>query len=104
MLEGETPFLDDINDLALEASDLLDQFRDRSMHDTIQRKDVDKTYDAHNLEKLKDLVAKFKEAIQAHDVKVRAAQAALGAREFMDGIHPIDESIACMRILSGAEW
>jgi hypothetical protein len=96
MLDGEMPFLDDINDLVLEASDLLDQFRDRGMHDTIQRRVqvVDKTDDAHNLEKLKDLVAKFKAAIHSHDAKVAAAQAALDAREFMDGIHPIDESFA----------
>jgi hypothetical protein len=71
----------DIDDLAIKASDLLDQFRDRGMPDTIHRKVLDKTYDADNLEKLRDLVAKFKAAIEAHDAKVAAAQAALSAHE-----------------------
>ncbi len=39
MLEGELPFLD-IEDLALAACALLDQFRDRGMHEAIQRKVV----------------------------------------------------------------
>jgi hypothetical protein len=79
MLEGEMPLLD-IDDLAMAASDLLDQFRDRGMNDPIQRTE--------------GLIAKFKAAIQAHDAKVAAAQAALEAREFMHHIDHIDESFA----------
>jgi hypothetical protein len=41
----------DIDDLALSASDLLDQFRKRGMPDTIHRKVLEKTYAANNLEK-----------------------------------------------------
>ena len=47
----------DVDDLAMLASDLLDQFRDRGMPDTIQRKVLNNTHDANNLEKLRDLVA-----------------------------------------------
>jgi hypothetical protein len=54
----------DIDDLAMSASDLLDQFRKRGMPDTIHRKILDKTYDANNLEKLNGLVAKFEAAIR----------------------------------------
>jgi hypothetical protein len=43
----------DIDDLALSASDLLDQFRERGMPDTIQRKVLDKTHEANDLAKLK---------------------------------------------------
>jgi hypothetical protein len=46
----------DIDDLAMSASDLLDQFRERGMTDTIQRKVLDRTYGANDLEKLKDLI------------------------------------------------
>jgi hypothetical protein len=82
----------DVDDLAMMASDLLDQFRDRGMPDTIQRKVLNNTYDANNLEKLRELVAKFKAAIEAHDAKVAAAQAALSAHESLaiahvDGMH-----------------
>jgi hypothetical protein len=37
------------------------------MDDTIQRKILNNTYDAKNLEKLKGLVEKFEAAIQIHD-------------------------------------
>jgi hypothetical protein len=69
----------DVDDLAMLAHwhDLLDQFGDRGMNDTIPRMVLKNTYDAKNLEKLRDLVAKFKAAIEAHDAKVAAAQAAL---------------------------
>ncbi len=76
MCDGEFSFYD-VDDLALTATDLLDQFRKRGMPDTIQRKVLDHTYDAKNLEKLKDLVKNFKAAIEVHDAKVAAAQAAL---------------------------
>ncbi len=41
----------DVDYLAMMASELLDQFRDRGMHDTIHRKVLSNTYDANNLEK-----------------------------------------------------
>ena len=67
----------DVDDCAMLAHDLLDQFGDRGMNDTIPRMVLKSTYEAKNLEKLRDLVAKFKAAIEAHDAKVAAAQAAL---------------------------
>ncbi len=67
----------DIDDLAMSASDLLDQFRKRGMPNIIRRKVLEKTYDAINLEKLKGLVQKFEAAIQDHDAEVVAAQTAL---------------------------
>jgi hypothetical protein len=45
----------DIDDLAMSASDLLDQYCKRGMPDTIHRKVLDKTYDAQNLENLDDI-------------------------------------------------
>ena len=71
----------DADELALLASDLLDQFRDRGMDDSVQRKLVGRALDAESVEKLRDLVAKFKAAIEAHDAKVAKAQAALAAHE-----------------------
>jgi hypothetical protein len=68
------------------ACTLLDQFRDRGMPDTIQRKILEKTFDA---EKLKDLVQNFKAAIQAHDAKVAAAQVAVSAHESL-AMQPVD--------------
>ena len=67
----------DIDGVALSASDLLDQFRDRAMPDTIHRRVLDTAHETNNLEKLRGLVAKFKAAIEAHDAEVAAAQAAL---------------------------
>jgi hypothetical protein len=49
------------------------------MPDAIQRKVLDKTYEANDLAKLKELVARFEAAIQTHDADVAAAQAALSA-------------------------
>ena len=71
----------DVDDLALLASDLLDQFRDRGMNETIQRRVLDTAHQTNNLEKLRGLVAKFKASIEAHDAKVAKAQAALAAHE-----------------------
>jgi hypothetical protein len=76
MCDVELSFYD-VDDLAMLAHDLLDQFGDRGMNDTIPRMVLKNTYEANNLEKLRDLVAKFKAAIEAHDAKVAAAQAAL---------------------------
>jgi hypothetical protein len=61
-------------------------------HDAIQRRVVERTLEANNLKKLKDLVANFKAVIQAHDAKVADAQAALSAHESLamesvDGMH-----------------
>ena len=67
----------DVDDLALLASDLLDQFRDRGMNETIQRRVLDTAHQTNNLEKLRGLVAKFTASIEAHDAEVAAAQAAL---------------------------
>jgi hypothetical protein len=82
MFDGATPpVLDnvDIDDLpmATSDSDLLDQFRDRRMEDSIQRLIVKHTFEADNLENLKGMIAKFEAAIQARDAKVAAAHAAL---------------------------
>ena len=64
----------DADELALLASDLLDQFRKRGMPDSVQ-------HQTNNLEKLKGLVARFDAAIQTHDAEVAAAQAALSAHD-----------------------
>ncbi len=72
MCDGEFSFYD-VDDLALTACALLDQFRDKGMDDTIHRKVLNNTYDAKNLEKLKVLVKNFKAAIETHDAKVAAA-------------------------------
>ena len=80
MCDFDISFLD-VDELAMLASDLLDKFRKRGMPDEIQRKVLAKTYDVNDLEKLRGLVAKFKAAIEAHDAKVAAAQAALSAHE-----------------------
>ena len=53
MCDIEFSFLD-VDELVMMASDLLDQFRDRGMPDTIHRKVLEKTFDANNLEKLRD--------------------------------------------------
>ena len=71
----------DVDDLAMLAADLLDQFRDRGMNETIQRRVLDTAHQTNNLEKLRGLVAKFKASIEAHDAKVAKAQAALAAHE-----------------------
>ncbi len=60
LLDGATPFYD-IDDLAMEASDLLDEFRDKGLNDLVQRTVVNRALEA---------------AIQAHDAKVAAAQVA----------------------------
>jgi hypothetical protein len=59
MFDGDTLPVLDIVDLAMEASDLLDQFRRRGMDDLIQRSVVKKAFEAENLGKLKGLVVKF---------------------------------------------
>jgi hypothetical protein len=91
MLDGNM-YLDnvDIDDLATSASDLLDQYRKRGM--TIQRKVLNNTYDAKNLEKLKGLLVKFEAAIQDHDAELAAAQAALVEHECMHGDHDTQET------------
>jgi hypothetical protein len=77
-----------VDDLALMASDLLDQFRKRGMPDAIQRKVLDKIYEPKDLAKIKDLVARFEAAIQTHDAEVATAQAALSAHASQaDGMH-----------------
>jgi lysyl-tRNA synthetase class II len=76
------------------ASDLLDQFRKRGMGDTIQRSVVKKTFEAENLEELRDLAAKCEAAIQAHNAEVAAAQAAQEERELFARLECMDESFA----------
>ncbi len=71
----------DADDLAMLASDLLDQFRKRGMPDSIFRRFLDTAHETNNLEKLKGLVARFEAAIKTHDAEVAAAQAALSAHE-----------------------
>ena len=76
MMEQDTAFLD-IDDVAMMAAGLLDQFRDRGIHDSVQRFVIQKALEQNNLEKLRSLVAKFKADIRAHDAKVAEAQLAL---------------------------
>ncbi len=94
MLDGVTPPVVDIDDLAMAATDLLDLFRERGMDDSVQRKLVGRALDSESVEKLKGLIAKFEAAIQAHDAKVAAAQAALEVREFMDHLDHMDALFA----------
>jgi hypothetical protein len=82
----------DVNDLAMMASDFLDQFRKGGMPDSIHRRVLDTAHQTNNLEKLKGLVTRFEAAIQAHDAEVAAAQVALSAHqslamETVDGMH-----------------
>jgi hypothetical protein len=65
MLDGYTPPIVDIDDLAMAATDLLDQFRKRGMDDSVQRKLVGKALDLESVENLKGLIAKFEAAIQS---------------------------------------
>ncbi len=80
----------DIVDLALSASDLLDQFRGRGMPDSLQRKILDKTYEANDLANIKDLV---EAAIQNHDAKLAAAQTALMEHAGLNRNHAIHETL-----------
>jgi hypothetical protein len=72
----------DIKDAAMAASGLLDQFREMGMDDSIQRTLAKKNIEADILERLKRLIVKFDRAIQAHDAKVAAVQAALDVQAF----------------------
>jgi hypothetical protein len=87
MFDGAMTPVDDIDDLAMAATDLLNQYRKKGMDDSVQRSIVTKTVEADNLEKLEGLIAKFKAAIQVHDAEVAAAHAALEASEFPDMDH-----------------
>ena len=63
MSDGATlPDLD-IDDLAMAARHLLEQFRKRGLDDVIQRKLVGSALDAENVEKLNSLIAKFEAAM-----------------------------------------
>ncbi len=82
MYDGDMAFFD-IDDLAMVimvASAHLDQVCKRGIHDAIQRRVVERTFEANNLEKLKDLVANFKAVIQAHDAKVGSDRHVCAAR------------------------
>jgi hypothetical protein len=67
----------DVDELAMSASELLNQYRKRGINDDIERRVLNNTHEARNLERLKGLVAKFEAAIQAHDAEVAAAHTAL---------------------------
>jgi hypothetical protein len=84
MMDEDTAFLD-IDDVAMMAAGLLDQFRDRGMNDTLQRNVANRALDQNNLEKLRSLVAKFKADIRAHDAKVAEAQLALSGAAGSEG-------------------
>jgi hypothetical protein len=47
MLDGDTPLVLDVDDLAMASTDRLDQFRDRGMEDSVQRKLVGRTLDTN---------------------------------------------------------
>jgi hypothetical protein len=66
----------------------------RGMNDAIQRTVINRTLEINRLEKLKGLIAKFEAAIQAHDAKVAAAQAALEERERFASLECMHESFA----------
>jgi hypothetical protein len=67
----------DVDELAMSASALLNQYRKRGINDDIGRRVLNNTHEARNLERLKGLVAKFEAAIQVHDAEVAAAHTAL---------------------------
>ena len=89
--EGDVTAFLDIDDLAMVACALLDQFCERGIPDAIQRRvvSVENTLEANNQEKLKDLVTNFTAVIHAHDAKVAASQAALSAHESL-AVEPVD--------------
>ncbi len=66
----------DVEELAMSASALLNQYRKRGINDDIERRVLNNTHEARNLERLKGLVAKFEAAIQARDAMVTAAHTA----------------------------
>jgi hypothetical protein len=61
MLNGDMYLEDvvDIDELAMSASELLNQYCKRGINDEIKRRVLNNTHEARNLEKLKGLVAKF---------------------------------------------
>ena len=61
MLNGDMYLEDvvDIDELAMSASELLNQYCKRGINDEIKRRVLNNTHEAHNLEKHKGLVAKF---------------------------------------------
>ena len=74
----------DIDELAMSASALLIQYRKRGINDDTERRVLNNTHDARNLERLRVLIAKFEATIQAHDAEVAAAHTALVAHASHD--------------------
>jgi hypothetical protein len=67
----------DMDEIAMSASALLNQYRKRGINDEIEIRVLNNAHESRNLEKLKGLLAKFDAAIQAHDAEVAAAHTAL---------------------------
>ena len=86
MLDGAMPLVFDVDDLAMAATDLLDQFRDRGIEDSVQRKLVGLIRIMwKGSTPVNGLIAKFGAAIKAHDAKVADAQKALEERAAWGG-------------------
>jgi hypothetical protein len=80
MYHGEPLFLD-IDDLAMQASALLDQFRSRGIGDLLQRVLVTRALKQNNRDRIIELVATFKAVIQDHDEKFQADVANVAAAQ-----------------------
>ncbi len=50
------------------ARDCLDQYRERSMDDTLERTMVDRAVKESNSSRLQALIERFEQAIQPHDI------------------------------------
>ncbi len=74
--------LDELTDAAC---DCLEQYRERSMQDKLERTLVDKAVQQDNSSRLQALVARFEKAIQAHDARLAASTAALAALSEISG-------------------
>jgi hypothetical protein len=59
------------------ACDSLEQFRDRSMPDSVERNMLDKAITSSSSLRLQALVARFEKAIQAHDARLLAGSTAV---------------------------
>jgi hypothetical protein len=73
---------DELMDAAWEC---LEQYRERSVYDKLERELVDKAVQLDNSARLQALVAKFEKAIQAHDARLAVSTAALVALSPVSG-------------------
>ena len=71
----------DIDDLAMQACALLDQYRSRGISDSLQRNLVNRALDQNHRDRIIELLAAFKAVIKEHDEKVQADDANLAAAQ-----------------------